>query len=294
MALIDPDLSEAVTEAWNEMTEEVPSSFFLERVKDAMGLNSTSVYSYILQYRDGLYYGTSSHKPESPNDKLEKLSVVLFALGFPGKGGKYQGVLESIERMAASRGDTFTFPPPEDKRISCEHIKATYKEQNDSMPNSNEEKVALDAKESGKSGEVSAHDSITSLLAALNHKAGRHYTPLIDEGYIRDVIGTSKYHVSGLTLGISDLDGENYREYVFPQSTFNMERIKNMSFKNLQQFLEAVIGRKVRIAHHHKKTGGLSTVKMIAVDGSTTVYYREGRGEILKPFSLRAGMYTGL
>src|SRR3989338_5052499 len=241
MALIYPDLGKAVTEAWNEMIKEVPTSFFREQVKNAMGLASESVPIYISYYKEGIPYGTISYKPQSPNDKLKKLSVFLFALGFPGKDGKYQAVLDGLKNMAAIRGDTFVFPPPKDKRISYENIKAEYEKQKGSRPNNSEKQVVLDVKESaGK--KASAHDTITSLLAASNgnnHIMGRHNAILIDEGYIKEAIDTVEYPWIRLELGISDLDGGNYREYAFFHTYPS-----TMSGKP-RQFLEATLKAKI-------------------------------------------------
>lgn len=289
MALTYSDLSIAVTEVWNEVIKEVPPSFFKEQVKDAMGLaKPSSVEAHIRYYLEGIYYGTISNKPENPNERFERLSVFLFAIGFPGMDGKYQGILDGLERIAANRGDIFAFPPPEDKRISYEDIKANYENQEGSRPNNNEEKAEKDE-------QVSAHDTITSLLAASNgnnHAIGRHYGILTDEGCIRNVIDASEDYVSRLRLGISDLDGGNYREYAIPYPFASRGGERYIIFNELQKFLEAARGKEVRIAHRHKRTDGLPTVKMIAVDESTTVYYREGKLRVvLEPYALTAGKY---
>ena len=277
MALVYPDLGKAVTEAWNEIIKEVPASFFREQIKNAMWLANSSIEAHISYYLKGMYYGTGSGNPQDPNGMLERLSVFLFALGFPGKDGKYQGVLDGLEGAAAIRGDTFVFPPPEGKRISYEDIKAKYEEQKGNRANNNEDINSMLAESNGN-----------------NHAMGRHSGILTDEGYIRNVIGTSKYPVSRLRLGISDLDGKNYREYEISYSNFNVEGTEYPSFeprfKALQQFLEAARGKKVRIAHHHRRIDDSPTVKMIAVDKSTTIYYRDGKG-VLKPYALEAGRY---
>ena len=296
MALVYPDLGKAVTEAWNEIIKEVPASFFREQIKNAMWLANSSIEAHISYYLKGMYYGTGSGNPQDPNGMLERLSVFLFALGFPGKDGKYQGVLDGLESMAKIRGHTFTFPPLEDKRISHEGIKAKYEKQKGSAPNNNEEKAE-------KNKKASAHDNITRMLAVPNgnnptigHTIGHHYGLQTDEGYIRNVLNTSRYPVSSLTLGISDPDGKNCREYTISYSTFGVATgmKRNILFKALQQFLEETRGKKVRIAHHHKIVG-LPIVKMIAVDGSDTVYYRDGKaGGVLGPYALKAGRYVGV
>ena len=141
MALVYPDLSIAVTEAWDEIIKEVPRQFFMEEIKDVMGLAISSVPMPISYYKQGIPYGANNDNPQNPNERLERLSVFLFALGFPGKDGKYQGVLDGLESMATNRGDTFAFPPPEGKRISYGDIKAEHEKQKVSRANNNEEEV---------------------------------------------------------------------------------------------------------------------------------------------------------
>ncbi len=306
MALVYDDLGKVVTEAWNELNKKVPPKFFVEQINGAMGLGSASALSYIHCFKGGMPYGTISDQPLNPNERLARLSVFLFAIGFSVEDEKYKGVIDGVKSMAEKRGDTFTFPPPEDKRISREYIIAKYdqeksikqKQEKGITPSNNGAEDVSDIinainAQGNEKGLVYA--AITSLFAASGtngHKAGQKHGYLqTDIGYITGLeqaycdwfnSGGGRYF---LRVNISSEFGGNTRAYsIYYQGSFGWQ-VEDNAFIALQQFLKEATGKKALIAHQHH---GLNqpTISMISVDQSSIVYCRNSNG-ILSRYDLK-------
>ncbi|MEK6948606.1 MAG: hypothetical protein AABX34_00165, partial [Nanoarchaeota archaeon] len=286
-----------VNRAFGNMKGDFTEAFFKKQIAAPMHLRLSSVAGYTGPYKRGYIYGSASSTPLNLQDRLDKTSIFLYALGF-SEDDELQGkVINGIRERAAERDYQFEYPPPEDKRISYEEIKRAYITQNNVVE-------GISAEEKNGNKEESVADRVNRLLTMpISDKPDNKH-------YYRDMIAREVY-IENFTNDNTDVN-VGVRIKVAPQQSAAGEALHSDTYRvsysgypggkedgprtwrALKEFLSQTKGQKTRIVYDRRldRAQRISDIRMIAPVGSEVVYIRDNR--ILKPYNTRENKFIGV
>ncbi len=272
MAIEYPDLGVLVTQELDKLGESgIPSRFFMEQLAAPLGLNGyNSVSAYAHPIRHGNYYGTDSNSPQNPKEGLERLAIFLYALGFSEEDKRYGGVIGGVREKAKERGNTFEYPPPEDKRVSLDEIKERYAKQNSTIQGTKE------MPEGNKTESLA--DRVNRLLTMPisdnpGYKISNHM--IAREAYIVNISYDHLLTRTVIKIGVSS-GQEDAGEWYRVSYPGNLNGNGSGAFMALKQFLLDAKRQKFRIVFRYQSQDGrmAPVVQMLAPVGGGIAYVR--------------------